>query len=85
MLGSREALSTALEVRKQSEMWESQSSLRGSRPVKRSGLWGSQAVGHPGTPGHCRRAENGVIILKIGAASRPDLGKMGNSVLNKHG
>lgn len=29
------------------------------RPVTRTGLWGSQTLGHPGTTGSHRRAENG--------------------------
>ena len=60
--------------KKKSEMWESH---RGSRPVKRSGLWGSQSLGHPGNLGHCRRAGNGVRVLQTRAASCPGLGEMG--------
>jgi hypothetical protein len=47
-----------------SEMWGSRSCLGVSGPTMRPGLWGSQAPGHPGTPGSCGRAENRVGGLK---------------------
>ena len=61
MLGCREALRHHFWGRKaQSEMWGNQSWLGVPRPAVRPGPWGSQTLGHPGTAGSFRRAENGV-------------------------
>jgi hypothetical protein len=45
----------------QPEMWESW--FRVSRTEMGPGLWGSQTLGHPGTIGSRRRAENMVVVV----------------------
>ena len=47
------------------------------RPMTRSGLWSSQAPGHPGATGSHRKAENRVGAFGLGTASSPELGGRG--------
>jgi hypothetical protein len=70
----RKPRGTALGVGKCSlRCGKAEASLGVPKPAVRLELWGSQTLGHSGTAGSYRRAENGARDLQAGARGQGDL------------